>query len=464
MRSPRDVISHVSETCVVGDEEIERFLEVGIKPNSLARTGGAVYFDLAHIPKGALIEVNIDPSSPAKKVNHDDHLSVSAYLIGYRFLTVWSSAVVSADDLLEFTASMDEAQAALILLPYQKTDTAILTFNQYFDSDSKALRAVLAIPGVVIDVVKMQALFSLCKRLVRRYLLLVETKVKKGEVAELRFNYIQQLTEYQIARDGKEIERPKRRHFNYASPPSSFRIHTPWAKRTDHYIFKMDPVDGYFIARQFILLKGPRGLVRLKKSSPKVKWSINPNQGRRTHLFINGAASMREPIYIGIQNLEIPGRSTSRAFSLSWLVFLAVLSFELMALYLTGPLGESASLILALAAIGAFASAPTAGVGVLGFPLLSRFVPRALGFALAFMILWVTSRTQTAQPVVHELFTPEFMAILRVSWDSWVYFGGIPVVVFTLALACRVSLRRRALIKNYARAWETAPIISKNFY
>jgi hypothetical protein len=227
----------------------------------------------------------------------------------------------------------------------------------------------------------------------------------------------------------------------------------------------MDPADGYFIVRQAVLFRAKSGKInRVKRRSIyNLKWSINTSQGRRTHVFIGDASTVRRQLFVGVQNTEVPGRSTSRVFNLAWTVVLALLGFTAFAFLGDQNTFATGALILALAAVASFASAPPPGHGVLGPPLLSRFAPPALALGIVVYIAWLAS-LQLHPGARFAWLADGARNGLALGWHVWVTFGFAVPLAGAGFLAIWLSIRRKALGRNYARVLLTSTIHSDNFY
>jgi hypothetical protein len=474
MRDPSSVVERVQDVCEVDVGVVVRRIDLWIRPDALELHDGYAYIDVFHFEKGVFIDWDLLESSDASRVSHHDHQSVGEFLIQTRFVSLWASAKVEDQNQEAFDREMYLAQEQLSRIPYENAVDAERLLWELFDRKTALLKVVdkheaAVKPGLL------RGLFMLCKRLVWRYLALVRVKVSDGLVPSLSLKFRQQLTQMDLDDGGSWVARlwkPVHRVLTLGQTPSSFRIHLPWAKRSEHYTFTIAAAQGHFISRQWLLRgtlnkanggqRNPGKLTRVRVDDRDFKWSINTNQGQQTSLFITDATDYRFPIYLGIQNLELPGGSTSSALTLAWFVSLAMFCFGLLEVSTSGFGAIQAGwLVLALLAIGAFSSSPPRGNGVLGFPLASRIVPKLMSFLLILFIFWSVARGLEPSGLLLSIRPlAEFVSKVAAPVGDWGFAFPVAASIFVSYL---LSVRASRLRKNFARVNATAYVVSNNF-
>lgn len=460
MRDPADLLESVSESIEIGSRELRREVTLRLRPGSFGRKQKWAYLDVLHPRKGGAAEIRVDsPDEVARIASHSDHLAVSTIAIQVRFLSVWRSAIVPAGHQAAFRVAMLSAFRDLARLPELSESKARDLVDLHFDYPSGILRAVRAAPGTVIDATRMNGLFELCKRLQNRYLVLLKVKAASAP-SSVVFSYPNAVDEYDVRKPGTQNPRPLSRHLSHATPPGSFRLHVPWAKRTHHYELHVDAPEGYFFSRQ-VLLAGTAAKTKVIPDSSPAMWSINTGQGRHSTMFLGSASAERDSIHAGLQSLEIPGRSTSRAFMLGVFVTLVLAGFALLAWATAGPIMPTASLVVGLLAVGALVVTPPIGPGVLGFPLLSRFTPAFLAVVSVVFIFWLASLDAVPSFAIgHD----PVGTVLRALWATWCLAGGWALVAAALVATVRMGARRHALFRNFRAATVRPNPRSSNFF
>jgi hypothetical protein len=465
MRRPHDVIDHVSETIeMLGRQELRRRVTLRLRPDAFGSGSRWTYVDLLQPDKGALADLQVvDSNGEATVASHAEHQNVSSMIIRRRLLSVWDSAIVPRGQAVAFDNAMSAAYGALTRLPFQGEQEAVASIDKHFHRRSGLLKAAL-LPGVVLSARKMNYLFQLCTRLEKRYLLLVKLRLEEGRAAWVTFTHHSDVSEYNVRSKDFQRARPSPRHLRYASPPSSIRVHVPWAKRAGHYLLKLDAPEEYFLARQVLLLarrrRGEPQQMHLVPPTSRLRWSINSSRGRRSSIFLADAQHEPLAIFAGIQALEIPGRSTSRALFLAWFTTGILLGLAAFALFATGPIWETASLVVAFVAVGSFIVTPSAGPGVLGYPMLSRFTPPTLAFICVLFILWLATLSTAPTTEARAAASTE----LVLAWHLLKTLGGWVLGVASGALMTRILVRRRALIRHFRRATAQTTVMSANFF
>lgn len=479
MREPETTFSRVTESCLIGEGELVRRIEVEISKSGLS--GESLFVtDLVHPEKGAHVDVRLRDATNIRRLQHAEHIRVSQNAILFRMESVRRSIKLPARHAKQFSQKWAEFVREIQVLPRLSPRQAQVCYDAQFDPNVRMPRIFGEFSGLRVAVDKVQRLHDLCKRLVDRYLLLVEFKPAELTDGKLVFEYRHEINEQEFRHGipvfGKrsrvrefqyadqERSHPRRR-IHYGSVPVSFRIHLPWVKRCHHYSFHLDAGPGYYIAFQHVLEKPPFDVPRNLDATGlgQPKYSLDSQQGRRSHLFMTKGRGTRYPAFLALRHEEIPGRTTARAFRLSWFVFLVLGAFGVQSHFVAGQqLAVTASLFVALMAIGAFVSAPHPGPGVMGYPLLSRFTPVALGFISAIFALWLGARSQTWQ--FAGVFSQEWIDLASPTMAIVSTWGWSPLTLAALTLAVTLSVRRHKIAVRYLAAQKAEAITSPNFF
>jgi hypothetical protein len=491
MKEPADVIDRIDETCEIDGLEIKRRVRLVLGGKLVTagkrRAPTTALVDIMHPRKGAMPDVSIEMDPAAgRRLSHAQHLVVTQFLIHYRFMSVWNSAIVPDGESERFDERMSAAYLDLLKLPdaavaahprssnegrHEPRSEAEQILDRHFKSG--ILEALIEVPGLKVDAEKAYGLARLCEELAERYLLLVEVAVS-NTLPVVEFTYRHDATE-SVDLSGRWAPLRRAWRARYASAPPAFRVHTPWAKRTDHYTFQLEPPPSYFFGAQVILTDQPgdsnttfntrtaRRPVAASRLLKFTKWSINTGQGARSTVFLSGGPQEAGRIYLGFLNLEIPGRSITRTANMAWFVAAAVATFSLLASAFHGPILEAMSLIVALVSIGAFASPAPAGRGPIGTPLMSRILPVVLAFLAGWSSIWVLSRALTADAMPSEL-PNELVEFASSAWEGWQEYGAIPAVVAVTAIAIYCSVRRTRLAGMYRRVFGADRKFMHNMY
>jgi hypothetical protein len=463
MRRPHRVIESVIETVEMLDRrQLRRHVTLRLRTDAFSPKMKWTYVDVLHPSKGSLSDLHVEDSNgDATIASHIEHQSVSSLLIRRRLLSVWRSASVPAAQAAAFDAAMSRGYLALAQLPFARETDAVRAVDEHFDRQSGILRAAL-LPGVILSARKMRYLFELCTRLEKRYLVLIRLRLRKGRAAWVRFSHHTDVTEYDVNSRAWQRPRSAFRNLLYARPPSSIRIHVPWAKRAAHYVMQLDAPEQHFLSRQVLLLaqrrRRKRQRMNLVPPASPLRWSIHTGQGHRSRVFLGDARREKLAVFIGIQALELPGRSTWRAFTLALFTTLTLAGFTAFSQFAGGSiLMQTAALVVAFLAIGAFVVTPSAGPGVLGHPMLSRFTPGALSILAVLYIFWLAAHEATLRLTAASPHEP--LTMLRLLLD----FGGWAIVFVAMMLTLRVGVRCFTLIRQFRRTSRETFIMSTNF-
>lgn len=468
MRSPESLIERVTETWELQRTIVRRNLTVQLNEQA-AKKRDYVYLDLVHPAKGSVYDIEIKNGS-AEILNHGRHTELSAALIWYRFGTLVRS--IKTDSILPAAAldNLATAIAELSEIPQMSVAKSEAVLWKYFDRQTRTLtlfQGINELLGVEWDRERMAAFYRLCHRLTFKYLLLVRVPVTKNRGGSVSFSFEQAITE-------EDTELPwwmkipvLLKHLGYIGNPASVRMHIPWAKRTSHYSFQITAPETQFFSTTTLLhgslaaSKPPTLIAVTPDADVPYSWSINSAQGRSANFFLGNARAANYQLYIGLRLLEQPGYSTSRALTLAVFVTLLIGVFSFLVGFSAKGVTDSAALVLSLLAIGAFASSPSPGQGVLRTPILSRFAPIALGFLSATFVIWQACR----QVSVHGswiLWKPA-RDTLSSLWHFWIDWGWAGIFLPCVCLVLWLYMRRRRHINEYLTAQSRSHIVKTTF-
>lgn len=473
MRKPQETFTRVTETCLVGEGELIRRIHIEVQGEF-----DRLVTDLVHPTKGAHVDLRLLDPATVRRLEHSEHIRVTQSALLFRIESARRSINIPKGMKKKFKSEWSEFAGSLMQLPNQDPKTAAETVKSAFDESTKLPNCLTKVPNIgPKSTEKLRRLYDLAQRLVERYLLLVELNPKNLAEGRLSFEYRHAINEQRFRRDkpifrrrskrhhvkyaDQEQSRPRRR-IHYGSVPVSFRIHMPWVKRCNHYTLSLEAGSGYFIAFQHALEKPPFEVPRLLTANEPAqpRFSISTEQGRRVSLFVTNGRGTRYPTFLAVRHEEIPGRMTARAFRLSWFVALVLLVFGVQSYYFDHEtVTSTASLFVAILALGAFASAPQPGPGVMGYPLFARFAPVALGFNAALFALWL-SMDKSAWPSMSVPFTLTLNKLVAAAKD----YGSIALVAPTLVVAIILTVRRRKIANRYLAVQSAPAKTSDNFF
>lgn len=506
LAKPEESIARVVESCEIGKGEVVRNVTVSLRtpdsdsgssvptesartrwpvrklPRGRAKAREMIYLDLVHPRRGQVAGVHLLDSTTAevRSLSHEEHVLLAQSLIKYRFVNLFNTTELKLDPddpltnrtRLRFAGKMLLILEDLKQIPAKPPEIAREIFAKTFNKDN-ALQIFEEFPTAAVIPQKMSGLYRLCEELTERYLYVVECKVPDDSVGafDVSYTYHHAIADQPPRSDQKSrmwalaVRRWLRdkiptlfedRHIVYASAPVAFQIHTPWARRTRHYELKVDAPAGYFLASQLVLVERGDDAPRPFRSAPGVyDCHINTGQGRRSHVFIGNGCDVPERLHVGLLNLELPGRSISRAATVAVLIFLLIAGFAILRAVLgSDAVAGMAALVVAIVAVGGFAFTPLEPNSILGLPLLARGVRTALSIVAVLFALW--------------LFIPRWSEIQSPPIDPWpgvaeawnfVEAWGAGALAFTcLVLVGWTAHRRRTLIRHFAEALDVRHI------
>lgn len=489
MREPSRTIKHVHETCDIAIGEMTRnvrltldFGDTDVEPDGQRVKKRSAKFkevlvDVAHPRRGTVSDVAIAGNDvDARRLTHVEHLELARDLIAYRFAYLFNKTSVPQRDALAFTGAMYFVLRDLLSIPDDADrggESARQIMERVFDPETKQLRVFGEFGEARFSPSIGTSLYWLCHELSRNYLLVYRCQPpRKGRHLDITFSIRHAVRDLPPSRSAsrflgsqarsaarKLFPRTFDRHAKTATLPVAFLIHCPWARRTKHYELTVDSPSGHFFANQVVLeddenrepgAQGADGLrVLTGAQANPVDWSIETGQGRRMHAYIGNGAEHERPIYVGILNLELPGRMTTRAFFIALLAFSSYIALWGVKAIVDNPesLATIAAIIAAMIAVGSFGFLPAPQEGVLGTPLLARFSMTATAFLATAYAVWFVS----GQVVMPDDGSWR-RQLLALAWNTWADFGGLAIIACAGFLLVRLTFRRHQLIHHFARA------------
>lgn len=489
MREPARMIKQVHEACDIGIGEMTRNVRLTLDFGAAdAEPDGGrikkrhvkteeILVDVAHPRRGTVSDVAVTSGGvEARRLTHHEHLELARDLITYRFSYLFNNTSIPQRDALAFSGTMYFVLRELLRIPDDSDrggERARKIVEQLFDPKSKQLRVFGAFGEAKVNPLIGSSLYWLCHELSTNYLLVYRCQApRNGRQLDLTFTIRHAVRDIPPSRSAsrflgsqarsvarKFFPRTLDRHAKTATLPVAFLIHCPWARRTRHYELTVDSPSGHFFASQVVLeddedreagAQGADGLrVLTGDQQCPVDWSIATGQGRRTHAYIGNGAEHVRPIYVGVLNLELPGRMTTRAFFIALLAFSAYLALWGVKSIVADQesLATIAAIIAAMIAVGSFGFLPVPQEGVIGMPLLARFSMTTSAFLATAYAVWFVSK---------DVATPDDAGwsrqLLAASWAAWVDFGGLLIIAAAGFLLVRLAFRRHQLIRHFARA------------
>jgi len=479
MATPTTLIERVDERCEINGDELVRDIKLSVKlsgKNSLT-IGDAMHrepflVDVVHPKKGSLSKLQaVSASVPYLQLSHDEHRDVSRAIIRHRAVSFLNSSNLACDDEVRqtFLIALSQVATELETLPFVDASDGRHLIKRHFDLASGVPRACLETKGWSLEETKVVGFYNLCVELAERYLVLIELEAPRdGGSFELNYRYKYRPSEDQtIAQHGTFLRVYRRlrsrfaagRHRLYGTFPNSFMIHTPWARRTNDYRLTVDAPENFFFSRAVPLGDRPDGGRRprelsapaevLKDTDEGASWSISTTQGRRLDVFIGDGPREGRRLYVGLQNLELPGRSTARAANLAWLTAIALYGFLFLTIWTSTDVASTIAAMAGVLALGNFSFGTFLESSRVGRPLIARFVPSALSVAAGVFVVWVLSRSAT-------LTLPGALGqrdLVEGAWSLWQHTAGLAVATVSLTLAVWIEARRSRLRQRFGLEW-----------
>jgi len=403
MRDPASIITAIREELTFDHEEVRRNVEITLRPARKRDDGKDLYLSLLNPKKGVLPDIRLEESGrTCRIVPHPEHVRVSQVMLYRRFFSVWKTISRPEATPSDVLASLDERMFDILLkllqLPSMSPDDADSLVKELF-VDS-CLAAVLDAPGVEYDRKRMHGLHALCEELALRYPYLVAYTAQKGTPTMIAYSY-RQPTGAMPERAPTRGRKRRREGFRrlHGLPPTSIRVHTPLAKRTDHYSITVSAPDEYFISSGKVLTESPAESGGAKSGDlafavpTELQVAYARGRGRRLRTFISGGATWQSRLYLGWTLEELPDRSTMRAFIAALLsaTFMGVLGW--IALFSTSDglrNSDLPALVVSLVSVAALLSeSMMPRGGYLGAPILARYGMLLTGVTTLAFALWL---------------------------------------------------------------------------
>lgn len=400
MRSPQELIDSVKETIALEARAVISTIEIQFSAQRRSQYRYR-YIDVLHPDKGVPVDISLN-SDDIQIASHEEHIRVARDAISYRYTSITKGVLITANSSVNLKAvhsTLGKIKQNLEKIPSLPPVKALEIFHKYFTDagEAKWIQKILKVKGVEsvkwTDKEAMRSLFRLCKRLSRKYLLLLKIPTSRPSVSQNIKLTVERPYDSQTSSGNSPTIR--HRYALFGSIPTAFRYHTPWAKKTNHYLFTVRAPKGQFFSRADVVTRKQsandsqsKEYIVLQPQTPvKFSWATSLNQGNKVNFFVGHGRKWPEPIYISLTHRELPGRSLLRSLSLTITALLLMIAFFMAMVILGMSLGQTAPLILALLALGGIASPWPKAAGPLGIPLLSRVTPgfvaaNAVGYAL----------------------------------------------------------------------------------
>lgn len=422
LRDPADAIESIKEDIDIRRGLIASQVEITLKP--IAREACSYrYIDILHPNKGVPVFVEVHTDG-VEVVSHGEHTRAARDAIAYHFSSITHSLLFSGTDAFSVTQiqeTLGKIKADLEKLPHLPQHGALKIFRRYFKEtkdvgndkrgkkksewpeEHKWIQEILNIPGVKAAYSEDQRmsehlylLFILCKRLTRKYLLLlrVPRNVRTVRLTQER-SY-----ETQTAQLGRAFT-PKR-HILFGSVPTAFRYHIPWAKKTNHYQLSAKAPHGQFFAEANIITRDAKtkAFYELGRGEPThMAWSLSLNRGYRLMAFVSEGRFSAQPLYITVAHRESPGRSLLRVLTLSLTALFLMSALLITRVFMRIDLGSTYSFLIGLIALGGVASPWPKDSSPMGIPLLSRVTPGIVAAIVLPYIIWLSAPSGNSEGV-----------------------------------------------------------------
>lgn len=423
LSEPSRVIRSVKEEILLDRYSVASRSEI-ILSNSIEEDVPYRYIDVVHPNKGTQVYLKVETDG-VEVLSHSEHERVAREAINYRFSSVVNSlSFIGEDDLdpLLIHQKLGEVRSALEEIPSLPSWEAIEVFKKYFAEQSSS-SDTLPTGGVnsdgkwpeehgwiqmILKEVKASAAYSsdpemtnnlrrllvLCKRLTRRYLLLL--RVPQGTKS---ITLIQERP-YQTQGMRDQDEKVPRKYLFFGSVPTEFRYHVPWAKKTDHYQLTARAPYGQFFATAKLVSRGvnSRSIYELGPSSKTaVSWSLSLNRGDRLMAFIGKGRLSVRPLFVAITHREAPGRSLLRAITLAAVSLIMMSTLFCMQVLLKVSVKNLGSILVGIIALGGLASPWPKDQSPMGIPLLSRVTPGVVACILVPYVVWLMLQPNGAE-------------------------------------------------------------------
>lgn len=342
------------------------------------------------------------------------------------------------------------------------------------------LRAVANAQDGTVNVAKMQGLYQLCRLLAIRYLVLAEAKVPNEGSWQLDYEYLHTSRispDYKVDEQSElpfgdpapaRSRRPRgwwrgRVRRVFGAPPTWVRIHTPLAKRTNHYSLRVAAPENHFFSQALVLedissadgTKPPRSATAHNALSDGIIVSVNFGRGVDTQCFIGSGRHAEKRIYVGLVTKELPNHSAFRATLVLGITASVLVAFSLLAAAGATAITEVASLVVALLSIGyLIIEAIMPRSGLQGAPILSGIlIAGSSGLSVLFSV-WLVSLTARGP---HPAWLDGAWDFLGPIWIFWTEWGAVCLIVITcIGFVCAL-IRCGGIVLAYVNVTERRP-------
>lgn len=448
MRDPESILTQVTERCHVSPGVATRTVRLKLHLPKWARKADELYIDVLHPKKKEVEEIELIEGEGLSFISHEDHRQFAAKLIFKRLFYWFETIQITSQSTDEVYLKLADLMGDLVSIPLKDPQDARSIFDKHFTpgGELKGFTSSASQPTSLIryDSEQFRALRLLCERLIERYLLLVRFTPQDQQEVDIAFRYSQKISG-NLMPETHPIIKFTKRIFWYMRPPTTFRLHCPWAKRSKHYRFYMDIPKGHFAPWSKIIRENDWTLLHPQDG---LLVATNIHGGRGVSYFLgNARASVEERLHIGIKIRELPGSSTARMSRLSLITLVMMTSFLFLSTFTTTDISSTGGIILSLLAITNALSGNQNESKIWPAPLLSRITPPTVALSSMLFATWLLSHKCNLVNHV-EIFSPLFS--LEALWNLWTWVGAPVPLLIVLALFWLLESRRRKIIKQFS--------------
>lgn len=414
-----------------------------------ARKADELYIDVLHPKKREIEEIDLIEGEGLAFISHEDHRQFAAKLIFKRLFDWLETTQITSQSTEEVDLKLADLIGDLMSIPLKDSQDAREIFNKHFTPEGelkgfKSSNASQPASLIRYDTERLKALRLLCKRFIDRYLLLVRFTARGKQEIGIVFRYSQKISG-NLMPETHLIPKLTKKLFWYMRPPTTFRLHCPWAKRSGHYRFYMDIPEGHFSPWSKIIRENDWTLLRPQDG---LLVATNMHGGRGISYFLgNARSSVKERLHIGIKIRELPGGSTARMTRLFLITLVIMASFLFLSMFTTTNIGSTGSIILSLLAITNALSGSQNESKIWPAPLLSRITPPTVALSSAFFATWLLSYKCKLTNHAETIFP---LLPLETLWNLWTWLGAPVPLLIVFMLFCSLESRRRKIIKQFS--------------
>lgn len=448
MREPESILTQVTERCHVSPGVATRTVRLKLHLPEWAREANELFIDVLHPKKNEIEEIDLLEGEGVGFVSHEDHRNFAMKLIFKRLFCWLETTQITSQSAEEVHLKLADLIGDLLSIPLKDSQDAREIFNKHFtpEGELKGFKSNASQPASLIkyDTEQLKALRLLCERFIERYLLLVRFTARGKQEVDIVFRYSQKISG-NLMPEARLIPKFTKKLFWYMRPPTTFRLHCPWAKRSGHYRFYMDIPKGHFTPWSKMIKEDDWTLLYPQNG---LLVATNLHGGRGVSYFLgNARSSIKERLHIGIKIRELPGGSTAKMSRLSLIALVMMVSFLFLSMFTTTDINSTGGIILSLLAITNVLSGNQNGSKIWPAPLLSRITPPTVALSSVFFATWLLSYKCKLANHAETIFP---LLPLETLWNLWTWAGAPAPVLIVLTLFCSLESRRRKIIKQFS--------------